>query len=59
MEIQSCLPVAPMISKYFLEYLRKYAGRFMSMLIDQLLAQKVMTHLISDSCSNSKSSVLR
>ena len=25
------------------------------MLVDQLLVQKVMTHLISDSCSNSKS----
>ena len=37
MEIQSCLPVAPMISKYFSEYLRKYAGRFLPVLIDQLL----------------------
>ena len=55
MEIQSCLPVAPMISKYFSEYLRKYAGRFLPVLIDQLLVQKVMTHLISDSCSSSKS----
>ena len=34
MEIQSCLPVAPMISKYFSEYLRKYAGRFLPVLID-------------------------
>ena len=32
MEIQSCLPVAPMISKYFSEYLRKYAGRFLSLI---------------------------
>ena len=55
MEIQSCLPVAPMISKYFSEYLRKYAGRFLPVLIDQLLVQKVMTHLVSDSCSSSKS----
>ena len=56
MEIQSCFPVAPMISKYFLEYLRKYAGRFMPVLIDQLLVQNVMTHIISDSCSAAKSS---
>ena len=55
MQIQSCLPVAPMIAKYFKEYLRKYAGRFLPVLVDQLLVQKVMTHLISDSCSNSKS----
>ena len=56
MEIQSCLPVAPMISKYFLEYLRKYAGRFMPVLIDQLLVQKVMTHIVSESCTATKSS---
>ena len=55
MQIQSCLPVAPMISKYFSEYLRKYAGRFLPVLVDQLLVQKVMTHLVSDSCSRSKS----